>query len=110
MATIKSMDFAMQASFSESFNYTAAEHMYFKVPVIISRNSPLAQGMLDNDMRFLVVDDFTNLSQISNILCELINNEDKRKFLGGKSHEYIKSYNDIATRNMINTIDKFMSE
>lgn len=111
LSIIRSMDFSMQVSFSESFNYTAAEHMYFKIPVIISKNSPLARSIPPaSGLNSLIVDDFTDVSKISQIVKRLVNDPDYRKLMGELSHDFIVSYNKRAVSEMSETLNDFILE
>jgi len=86
---IQEMSFGMQVSLSESFNYVAAEHMHYGVPMIISQMSPLAKYLKPLD---LVVDNPQDSSSIENLVKKIINHED-RQSLKHSVKDVIDKYN-----------------
>lgn len=66
----KSMDFASQVSLSESFNYTAVEHMHYGVPVLLSRATPLAKY---KEIEDLVVSNNNDVMEIREKINKLMN-------------------------------------
>lgn len=70
---IQESDFCMQVSLSESFNYVAAEHMYYGIPTILSKVVPYSS---DSRISQLVVDDHQNIFEISRIIGKLCNDKE----------------------------------
>ena len=106
---IRQMDFGMQVTLSESFNYVAAEHMYMSIPVVLSKATPFVRYHND-DISGLIVDSPEDTRQISEIAGKIILDPVFRKEMGEVCFQYIKKYNDssksIFTENIKQMISK----
>jgi glycosyltransferase involved in cell wall biosynthesis len=103
LSMIASMDFAMQVTLSESFNYTAAEHMFFGVPVLLSKASPIGDG-IPPEIKSLIVEKHDDVMEIKAKLNNLISSEAYRSDSGMACSEYIRNFNkknlDILTESL----------
>jgi len=98
LSIIKGMDFALAVTLSESFNYTAAEHMYLGIPVICSEVIPFVKN--EKNIEPIVIRRPEDLKEIQNAISILVNDEDARKELGIKSRNvFIK--NNIKSKNIL---------
>jgi len=61
LSIVAAMDFGCQITLSESFNYTAAEHMYFGVPILMSVASPLSAS---KEMEPLIIKNHNDMLEI----------------------------------------------
>lgn len=92
LSVLKGMDFSCQVSLSESFNYTAAEHMFFSIPVLISKAFPIAKRY--SELAPLVVEKSDDLSEISAKMKRLIEEESFRKEMGEISRSCLLDLNE----------------
>ena len=84
---IQKMDFAMQVSFSESFNIAAAEHMYYGIPTICSSFFPYVKG--NKELESIMVKDPGNGEEIYDCIKNLISSKAKMEDLGAISRELV---------------------
>lgn len=96
LSTIKSMDFAMQVTLSESFNYAAAEHMYMGVPVICSEALPFARDT--KEIKDIVIRRPEDLSEIRNSINKICEDDIFRKEMGEASKEVFIKYNNKSKK------------
>jgi hypothetical protein len=100
---IQQMDFCSQVTLSESFNYTAAEHMYYSVPVLFSRCSPIAKEF-GQDLKKLVIENYDDVGEIYSKMKELIKDNSFRIEMGRLSSEFINKFSsknkDILMNNL----------
>jgi hypothetical protein len=99
----KSMNFGMQVSLSESYNYTAAEHMYFGVPTLMSNASPMTHGLPD----LLLVKNPNDVIEImgkANILMD----ENIRDEASRQCKNHIDNYNSDSKKELIATLSKML--
>ena len=92
LSIIKSMDFSMASTLSESFNYTAGEHMYYGIPVVCSEVAPFVRGA--DAIKDIVIRRPEDLSEIERAIRLLVEDEDARKEMGKASKEIFIKYND----------------
>jgi len=86
---IQLSDFGMQVSISESFDYVAAEHMYYGIPVILSNVIPYSS---EPSIQSLVVNDHQNIYEISKIIKKLTEKSGYREEIGVRCKEVIRDY------------------
>lgn len=103
LSIIKCMDFAMQVTLSESLNYTAAEHMMFEIPVVLSEAIPFARNA--KEIEQIVIKRPEDLTEIGTAVEKLVNNESFRKEMGEASKFVFERYNlkskEILTNNLL---------
>jgi glycosyltransferase involved in cell wall biosynthesis len=99
----KSMTFGMQVSLSESFNYTAAEHMYLGVPVLMSNVSPMVKGL----PKELIVDNPNDVVEIADKASRLMN-DDYRAEASSICKTHIENYNANSKKALIATLSKML--
>ena len=92
LSIIKSMDFAMQVTLSESFNYTAAEHMVLEVPVILSEVIPFAKD--SKEIAPIVIKRPEDISEINKAVGLMVSSESFRKEMGEASKIVFEKYNE----------------
>lgn len=93
LSFISSMDFASQVTLSESFNYTAAEHMYYGVPVMMGISSPISAGFTGDLRKNLLVEKHDDLQEMKVKIERLVSEENYRTEMGLLSQEYIRDFN-----------------
>ncbi len=91
LSLIKSMDFAMQVTLSESLNYTAAEHACFSIPVILSEAIPFAQNA--KEIEKIIIKRPEDLEEIKKATELLVRNPEFRKEMGEASKLVFERYN-----------------
>lgn len=92
LGIIKGMDFASQITLSESFNYTAAEHMYFGVPTMLSFSSPIAKYSM-KDLGPIIISKPDDISEIVSIASKLVLEKNFRYDMGQKAKHCINILN-----------------
>jgi len=106
LSHVKSMDIGLQVTLSESYNYTAGEHLFLGTPILLSKSTPISRN-LSKDLDILLVDDYTNLSEVSRKIKNISAIEDKKE-LSELCSDSIMSYNlrqkEILLQNIINII------
>ena len=106
LSHVKSMDIGLQVTLSESYNYTAGEHLYLGTPILLSKSTPISRN-LPEGLDILIVDDYTNVSEVSKKIASISSIKDKKE-LSELCSEGIKSYNlrqkEILSQNLINII------
>lgn len=90
LSLIQKMDFGMQVSMSESFNYVCAEHMFYGIPMVMSNVNPYSNY---KEISSLVVNDHQNVQEIYEKTKPLINDFVYRKEMGECSRNCIIDYN-----------------
>lgn len=102
LSTIKAMDFAMAATLCESLNYTAAEHMYYGIPVICSKAAPFMKDAKAIDP--ISIERPENIKDIQKSISFLMESESNRKEMGEACREIFLTYNgkvrDILKENL----------
>jgi glycosyltransferase involved in cell wall biosynthesis len=94
LSTIKAMDFAMAVTLSESFNYTAAEHMFFGIPVVCSEVAPFVRGV--KEIEKIIIKRPEDLSEIRNAISLLVSDKSLREDIGAAGKIAFESYNSMA--------------
>ena len=110
LKSIQNMDFSMQCSFSEGFNYTAAEHMYYGIPTLISKTFPYKYKVGDTKiLEKFIVEDPSNSKEIHDKVSNIINDKNLRDLIGDFSKESIiitNNENKESVLEFLNTILK----
>lgn len=101
---IQNSDFCMQVSLSESFNYVAAEHMYYGIPAILSDIIPYAS---DPRISGLVVENHQNIYEISRVIGRLCN-EQFRLEMKESCHKAIVDYNNNSKEVLTESLEKIL--
>lgn len=107
LKNIQLSDFGMQVSLSESFDYVAAEHMYYGIPTILSSIIPYSS---EPEIQPIVVNDHQNIYEISKIIGKLINLEDFREEMGIKSKSVIERYIENSKSILLDSIEIILEE
>jgi len=94
LSIIKAMDFAMAVTLSESFNYTAAEHMAFGIPIICSEVAPFVQGV--KNIEKIVIQRPEDLREIEKAIKLLVSDASFRRDMGHACKEAFELYNNAA--------------
>lgn len=102
---IQEMDFFIQPSFSESFNFTAAEHMFYEIPGIISKTMPFSKN---KNLEKIVMETTDNLNEICKKI-EYLFDENFRNEIGKICKEEIEKINnqnvDIVKNNLFSELE-----
>ncbi len=102
---IQQMDFGMQVSFADGFNLVAAEHMFYRIPMICSSFFPYYNG--NKDLLPLAVQDRTDCNEIYDKIKSLILSRSRMEDLGEISRQCILKKNDenkIVLKELFNKI------
>jgi hypothetical protein len=102
---IQVSDFGMQVSLSESFDYVAAEHMYYGIPTVLSKVIPYSSY---DEISPLVVSDHQNVYEISKIVKKLVENKNFREEMGEKSKEVIKNHIENNKNILLDSVQKIL--
>lgn len=102
LKAVQRSDFAMQVSLSESFDYVAAEHMYYEIPVILSNIIPYSS---EPEIQPLVVNDHQNIYEISKVIKRLVDSKNFREDYGAKSKEVITRYNNNSKNTLMENVN-----
>jgi hypothetical protein len=89
---LQTVDFGMQVSFSEGFNITAAEHFYYKKPVICPNFLPFLKGK--KEISEILINDISDCTEISNKVGNLIKNKQMREDFGNIGHKLVMEKNE----------------
>jgi|GEM_PF-3485427 len=90
---LSQVDIGLQASFAESFNYVAAEHLIRGIPVIASNMVPVMNVLPYNVRKMLVVNSIDDPIAISKKIEELIASTKSNLVTGSNISRYIVAEN-----------------
>ena len=109
LSVIQNMDFAVQNTFSEGFNITAAEHMYFNIPVFGSNCLPYYRYNKNNRIKDLIINVPSNPMELFDKITKL---KDKNilKELGELSKEIIVKINNDNKRVLVEELKRIFDE
>ena len=107
LRTVAAMDFGCQITLSESFNYTAAEHMYFGVPVLMSVASPLSSA---KEMKPLIIENHNDMLEIKSKIHEIMFSKKFRDEMSEICKEHVLRFNarskTILIENLVEVFNK----
>jgi len=107
LKTIQMVDFSTQVSLSEGFNLTAAEHMYYGVPVICSNAIPFVKNK--KEISDLVVNDQTDAVEITECVRRMIDGgPEYRKEKGFAFKKIVEAENKKNKEIIINLLEKII--
>lgn len=87
---LQSMDVGMQVSISESFNYVAAEHIYYKIPILCSSALPY---MKSKELSPITIFSQENISEINTKFNNLINDISMQKEIMEVANKELIAFN-----------------
>lgn len=94
---IQEMDFCSQVTFSESFNMTVAEHMYYEIPVVCSSFLSYVTPAISE----LAVENPNNCQEIYSKIKTLIDDPSRIPELGEKCKFAVTNKNNINRQEMV---------
>jgi len=102
------VDIGLQASFADTFNHVAAEHIIRGIPVITSHMVPVMQNMSKELKDNLIVDNPDSYLEIKEKIKHLIHNVHLRRKLGTTMLNQITKENDNRIKSAIDIMHKIM--
>jgi len=90
---IAAVGLGLQASFAESYNYVAAEHLALGVPVLVSRMVPVARLLPDDLRAALTVDDADDAAALRGRIAALLGDPVGLRVLGARAGAALREAN-----------------
>lgn len=90
---IAAVDLGLQASFAESYNYVAAEHLARGVPVLVSRMVPVARLLPDDLRAALTVDDADDAAALRARIAALLSDRAGLRVMGARAGAALREAN-----------------